>query len=213
MIIFFDIDSTLIDTKWLITERVLPAMATAAAVGDDTFQALVDRYYQTLEDSTDFNPWDLIAFISTHSATDRKKLEAAYFDPVHFQAALYDDVVPTLEKLSSDPEYTLGLYSQGYREYQLQKLELGGVKKYFPDEDLQIIARRKSATDVLERIPEGSVVIDDHSRFLQPLAAKRPDLQLFWIYRGDPAEYASKIPATVTHLPTLHSLTTNIKQE
>ncbi len=203
MLILFDIDSTLIDTKWLIGERVFPAVAAAADVDGHSFHTLVDRYYQTLDDPTDFNPWDFIAFVSAETGASSEVLEKAYFDPKLFQAAIYDDVIPTLEALSENKAHNIGIYSQGIERYQRLKLKLGSVMQYFQNSEYQIIEERKSSLDVLDRIPKGAVLIDDHSRFLKPLAEKRSDLHLYWIYRDDPSDYEDIVPASVQHLQAL----------
>lgn len=180
-IIYFDIDNTLIDTSALVSSIAIRLVGRGLAAQE--FESAVADYYQNLEDTTNFDPQELITLLSERSSIVSSIIEKEFFNPRRFIDALFPDVQNTLATLSQT--YVLGVFSQGNLSWQSQKLSLSGIDEYF-DPTLRIIASRKLSLESIGLLRKGSAVIDDKHMVITTLAGQRPDLQLFWLNR--PAE-------------------------
>lgn len=171
-------------------------------VAAQEFESAVSDYYQNLEDTTNFDPQELITLLAERSAIDPSIIEQEFFNQGRFIDALFSDAVEAL-KLASKT-HTLGIFSQGNQLWQEQKLSLSGIDTYFSQEH-RIIAHRKLSPEIIQQLKTGSVVIDDKFAVVATLAAKRPDLQLFWVNKAA-EEPQEPVPATVIQIKSLQEV-------
>jgi hypothetical protein len=122
--ILFDIDLTLFDAN-LFRLNVYPILAGAIKISLPEFNETLASYTNALEKSSDFLPNRFLRHIAKAHSFPFKELFNTYFHPRHFTDALYPDTVPALQKLF--PGRNLGIYSEGYLEFQTTKLRLSGI--------------------------------------------------------------------------------------
>jgi phosphoglycolate phosphatase-like HAD superfamily hydrolase len=169
MLLLFDIDNTLLDTKafaWAAFERVRE-MAGLSIVD---FVSLKDQYYSSLEVSTDFDPTAFVDFLIAKQGTSRDKSSREqspqwrqpaldiFLDSDFIRSFLYKDVTRNLQRLKTDN--SLGIFSQGQKNYQLKKIENSGIIRFFDQNNIYIFSR-KEKPEVIRALPRPSIVIDD----------------------------------------------------
>lgn len=196
-IIYFDIDNTLIETSSLISSIAIRLVSRGLAA--EEFESAVTNYYQNLDDTTNFDPQELITLLAQRSEIDPVIIEQEFYNPAHFVEALFPEVVSTLEAVSTT--HVLGIFSQGNHFWQEQKLSLSGIDRYF-DPRLQLISERKLSEEDVRQLTNACTVIDDKYSVITTLASKRPDLQLFWLNRAaeEPVEALAQTITQVTSL-------------
>ncbi len=179
MVILFDIDNTLLDTKGFVKQvfgQVQLLLEREMSISVDEFFRLKDAYYQTMLVSTDFSPEDFILFISDEgpggmSRELQEKLIAFFYEKNTLGTYLFSDVTRNLERLSVGN--TLGIFSQGVEKYQSKKIENSGIIRYF-DTKYTFINKRKetpeSIGEIISKIPGDFCVIDDKFSAVSALA-------------------------------------------
>jgi hypothetical protein len=98
-----------------------------------------------------------------------KKLAIVFHQPVNFQQALYPEVRDVLTKLKQ-AGYPLGLYSQGFRDFQEHKILANNLMEFFSPAH-RYIKREKMDPTLIESLPENTIIIDDKAEviaFLEP---------------------------------------------
>lgn len=161
-IVLFDIDNTLIDTKKLS----LLAYTDIVKQTGKTFEEiskLKDEYKDSLEFNTDFYPDRLMDFLV-------KKIGQPIDNPFDkkeiYVESLFEETIGLLTKLKKTKR--LGIYSEGFTDYQTKKLEFSEIIDFF-DKDLIFIKRRKLDNDSLNVIPDGATVVDDNPKVAEKL--------------------------------------------
>ena len=180
-IILFDIDQTLIDTdkfRNAFTKTITAALKTSQA----KHKSVANKYISNLNHSRDFNPDDYLDHLSRAFQINASKLRKLSFDQAHFyQKSLFPEVNSVLRDLSQ--KNTLGIYSEGFVEFQIRKLNKAKIIKYF-DKSHFYIFRNKLEPSVLKTIPKNAVIVDNNINILKVLM-KRNYLRLIWINRKD----------------------------
>lgn len=175
-IILFDIDNTLIDTKKL---SILAYTDIARQTGKsfEEISELKDKYKDSLEVNTDFYPNRLMDFLI-------KKIGQPIDNPFDkkeiYVESLFGETIEILTKLKQSKR--LGIYSEGFTDYQTQKLEFSGIIDFF-DKDLIFIERRKLDDDSLKKlrkIPDRVTVVDDNSKVVEKLG-QTERFQTVWL--------------------------------
>lgn len=110
--------------------------------------------------------------------------------------SLYPDAVATLALLSK--EYPLGIFSQGYREFQENKLRQCGIMPYFKKEYIFIFPD-KTLSSVLNTLPENAVIIEDKLSVVQKI---NPPLIAIQMDRSNTQKYSPSV-ASLVELPPL----------
>lgn len=190
-LILFDIDFTLIDTdklRSLVSKNLIKVLG----VDEATLAAVSDRYVETLSYFNDFNYDDYLLHLSAVFSADFAVLkEATFTNEDIYRSILYPDTIPTLKDLQ--PNFTLGLYSEGFVEFQ--SIKIGGILSYF-DPHHRYILRRKSSPESLASLPP-AIVVDDNPEIIAKLISLN-QVQPIWLNR-----LSDKIHPKVS---TIHSL-------
>jgi len=161
-IVLLDIDNTLIDTKKL---SLLAYMDITKQTGKsfEEISKLKDEYKDSLEFNTDFYPDRLMDFLV-------KKIGQPIDNPFDkkeiYVESLFEGTIDMLKKLQKTNK--LGIYSEGFTDYQTRKLEFSGIIDFF-DKDLIFIKRRKLDNESLNVIPDGATVVDDNRKVVEKL--------------------------------------------
>lgn len=156
--IFFDIDRTLVDSV-KIRELTRGGMCRELNLDRDKINIIIDKYISSLGHKNDFCREEMIKVISGETGIKYEILKTAHDRPEYYREALYDDVEATLKRLKVGG-FVLGIYSEGFEEYQMDKLKLSGIYKRFDPEKI-IIEKRKLKEEVIEKMGEAMVVDDN----------------------------------------------------
>ena len=175
--ILFDIDGTLIDSVSM-AEMFRKKIAQIIKISVDEIKELSDKYIATLKSRTDFHPFDLIKFINKTKNQTIDSNDIFFKSKNIYKKYIYNDVVTNLDKLKNN--YNLGVFSEGFRDYQGQKIATL-IDKF--DKNLLFITRRKLDNEFLKQIPKETLIIDDKQEVVETLKQFRPDLELVWINR------------------------------
>lgn len=177
-IILFDIDYTLLDTD-ILKKIHFSQIKNILGVKSVTLSRLFAKYVNSLDDTCDFNPDDIIRMLSDKFKIDEEELEEVFYDnPESYRRSLYSGVSELLEALDDS---TLGIYSEGSKKFQMVKISQTGISKYFSLNHIYIF-RRKSLMSALAKLPQRAVVVDDNLDRIITLK-KHTNLQPVWINR------------------------------
>ena len=157
-VILFDVDRTLIDTT-KFKEKIKLKISQLLNIPIEDFLKIEQGYVKKGEGFTDFIPQEYIKFLSNKFGFDESKISKAFFDDENFKDILYNDVLDCLKSLSE--HYTLGIFSESFKDFQMLKLHKTGLLSYF-NQDLVFIFNRKLTEDSLKILPENCFIIDDN---------------------------------------------------
>lgn len=179
--ILFDIDSTLVNTPKLkeLLEDEFSRLARSSVAKVDRVRT---AYLKTLDRSTDFRPDSYIQRLSQVFNVRQAVLRKLYYDtPTIYQQILYPETVAVLKELKRKTR--LGIFTEGFRKFQMTKLKLSGLVPFF-DRNLIFIRRRKLSPTALQKVPRGVLVVDDNREVTTHLL-KFPGVTPVWLNRGD----------------------------
>jgi len=192
-VILFDVDHTLFDTATWFKEFLTPALADFLDTDSERIGEITQQYQATLEKHTDFHPADFIQWLGEDFEADTTTLNKIFFQPKYFQRSVFPDALACIQILKE--KYTLGIFSEARKEWQLQKLELSGLLSHFDPDQIHIF-RRKCDADSLEQLPV-STIIDDKLEVVAALA-QTDTIEPVWLNRRDQTSDES--------ISTIHSL-------
>lgn len=193
----FDLDRTLFDTEES-GRRYKEALTTDTGLEISKYDQIYQDYKSTLESSTDFDPEELLNLFEKNLNIDREELEKKFWDGENF--VLFPKVKEQLEELAK--KNTLTLFSEGKEGWQLKKIKKTGIDGLF-DLKESLIKRRKLNSEVVAKIPQEAVVIDDKEEVIKELSSQRPDLKLIWINRKDDQKIEGEKIRTIKSLGEL----------
>ena len=178
-LILFDIDYTLYNTRHFI-ELVNPLIMSALNITPEELSQTLKDYLNTLAKSTDFLPEDFLRILANNYSYSYQKLHDIYFSPELYKSSLFPDTVPALQKLY--PDFNLGIFSEGFPDFQTLKLKNSGILGYF-DTKYIFIYNRKTDLKILRSLPADTTILDDKSDVIQTIK-QFPHLKPVWINRG-----------------------------
>lgn len=181
-VFLFDIDNTLLNTKKLTRKYIYPELSKYLRRAETDLMAVRDQYYATIAKPSAYDPDALLAMLADRFQAPIDELKRIFFRADFFVNSIFDDVLPTLDRLIQR-EYTLGIFSEGVRAYQLHKLRLSELAPYF-DPDLLFITEDKVAATYVQQLPTDSVVVDDTAKVITTLRDYE-QLTPVWLNRGE----------------------------
>lgn len=178
-IILFDIDRTIFDTE-MSGKKIKEVLAGVTKKSIEEIEKIDQDYKVTLESTTDFDFDYFLKLIADKTGIDLEILDQAVFKSQNF--VLYPETKEVLGRLLASG-HSLGIYSEGVSKWQTEKIKLTSISDYF-DIGLIFIEKRKLSLESINKIPKGSIVIDDRKEVLETLKQHRSDLMLVWINRN-----------------------------
>jgi len=178
-IILFDIDKTLLN-PFLSLKDFENEVQNEFKKKINILEAY-DEYIQKLDSSTDFYPKDFLEFISKKIEVSFKELERKFYNSEIWESYVYKDVIDTLNRVKSN--FELGIFSEGFKSFQGRKLKMSKLNTFFK-KDLLFISRRKLNSYFLEKLPKGSIIIDDNKEVVEKLRDLNR-FEVFWLNRID----------------------------
>ncbi|OGJ37659.1 MAG: hypothetical protein A2383_04055 [Candidatus Pacebacteria bacterium RIFOXYB1_FULL_39_46] len=157
-LILFDIDRTLFNTP-LFVDKQLQKLTQTLDTDSQKLQKNFQSYLASLTDTTHFSPDNFTTYLAKYYQHDVKKVREAFYHSSNFDSTLYPEVKEVLQKLQQDG-YTLGIFSQGFIDFQLKKLTENNLLDFF-DPQHRYILREKADPKLIENLPENTVIIDD----------------------------------------------------
>lgn len=164
--IYFDIDRTLMDSDKL-RELTRGGMCRQLNLNRNEIDKIINEYLKGLKYKNDFCREDMIKKISLKTGIKYDLLKNAHDKAIYYKKSLYKDVLKNLIKLKK-AKYHLGIYSEGFNDYQMDKLILSGIYKYF-DTDKIIIERRKMDEKIVKKM-DGTTIVDDNIEVIKYLS-------------------------------------------
>lgn len=154
--ILFDIDGTLVNTN-MLKLQTSSALAGLLKLSSTTMSQVVDDYVHSLPHPHDFHPRKLAEFLASRYATEAEIIYSTYCDYITPEL-LYADVLPALSGLAS--QYPLGVFSEGFTDFQTMKLERSGLLRLLDPHHLYIFPR-KLEINLPSILPENALIVDD----------------------------------------------------
>ena len=191
-LILFDIDGVLFDPE-KFGKLIRAEFVKVLNISEEELIRANADYYSELESSTDFDPHDIAAYIAARFKTEPEVLDRVFWENDEiYKGSIFQDVEESLKKLSHS--HILGIFSQGNEDLQKRKLEAGGVKKYFKDDQV-FIQTRKLSDEAIELLPREATVIDNKHDVVSALSKF---VNVIWLNR--------KTEDSDPQIKTIHSL-------
>ena len=182
--VLFDIDYTLIDTR-KFKEGFKKKISEFLGISIEDLLLAEQGYVKKDEGFTDFVPQKYIDFIADSFNSDKFGISKAFFDDENFADIVFPDVYESLETISKI--FDLGIFSEGFRDFQLLKLYKTGIFNFF-NKDLIFIFRRKLTPEALTMIPKGCFIVDDNPSVISVLKEKQ-NVRPIWLNRKTKEEH------------------------
>ncbi|MEI8067384.1 MAG: HAD family hydrolase [Candidatus Shapirobacteria bacterium] len=177
-LILFDWDDTLFSKEKFI-KNLSHNLADVYGVCDEEMLETKKVYIDSLDRSGDFRIDDFVTYLEQKFD---KKIDLNDFTSDRFgiySKSLFPETIPVLNHLKE--EFKLGVYSQGFDDFQKTKIESSGTEKFF-DKNSVYIDRNKLHSDFIKKIPDGVTIIDDKRKVVEELKT-HGRFNIIWINR------------------------------
>lgn len=179
-IILFDIDKTIFGSNSL-SQYFAVEVSKRAKMDIGKVTEIMSTYRSTLESYTDFNPTDFLNHFADSSKEDIDLLKKIFYNKRIYKQSLYPETKFILKKLKQN--FKLGIFSEGFTDYQMSKLTNSEIIDFFNSEYI-FIKRRKLNENVLNELPKNSIIIDDKEEVVEKLFSTQK-FNPIWINRKD----------------------------
>ena len=179
--ILFDFDDTLF-SKTEFKKKFNQGLAESCGETPERISDLMSDYIKELRNSDDFRLNEFTQYLGEKTGKkecfDRFKID----NPEMYSSSLFDETIVTLDELKKTYD-NLGIFTQGFDDFQNTKINGSGIRKFF-DEKYIYIGRNKLDPEFLEKIPDGSTIIDDKKSVVEALK-NTGRFDVIWINRKD----------------------------
>lgn len=160
-ILLFDIDRTLLDTDKMSALRKEIILKTLDTTDYEKIKKIQNEYISTLKNERDYTPNDYLKVLAESFQIELKPLLDTYYGKENsyaYENAVFPQTRVVLNQLKD--KFRMGIFSEGTKKFQNHKFRSMNLNEFFDDE-LIFINEAKDTMEVLNKIPEGAVVIDD----------------------------------------------------
>jgi FMN phosphatase YigB (HAD superfamily) len=175
-IILFDFDSTLFNVSALKV-AIYHNLAKKLNLSNEEFKQKKDKYVASLSDQN-FVPKTFVEHISQRENVD-ELVNEIFQTNVDYSEYLYPESLEILQQLSKS--YTLGIFSEGDPDWQMEKIVKTKILSYF-DQEYVFVHQNKTTKEALDLLPEGSFIIDDKPKIIEKLSTKT-NITPIWLQR------------------------------
>lgn len=183
-IVLFDIDRTIFDTAGLTNFWVSSYAKIIDGATEEDIRMALDDFIGSLSADREFNPENFVEFVSARFNFKNPELllDVVYGDDNKhlYRELIFPETHEILEKLGE--RYRVGIFSEGTLKYQNYKFKSMEISQYL-DEDLVFILDHKTNPEVLSKIPEGAIVIDDKESVCRYLHDN--GVRVIWLNKKD----------------------------
>lgn len=195
-ILLFDIDYTLFDTD-IFRNISLIEIATQYRLEESAVRQFYATYREGTQAPIGINMKHFTEHIGKEFGLSPDLLFATVMHTEKlYRNSLYPDTLSTLTLLAKD--YSLGIFSQGYREFQENKLKQCGIYPFFAEE-YTFIFPDKTLSSALKTLPENAVIIEDKLSVVQMI---NPPRMAVHMDRSGTKEYTPRVDS-LAELPSL----------
>ena len=177
-IYLFDLDGTLFD-PFLFIDEMLRRFSTQFSIPENMLLDLKKEHRSELEKGSDFDPGQFLIFLSQKINVPVDQLLSIWNEKTAYEKVVYPDVFPVLQELQKRNS-KMGIFSEGFSVYQMQKLEMSGLLPFF-DPGMIHIFRRKLLKENIDRLSSNCLVIDNRREVVIEL--KQANITSIWINR------------------------------
>jgi len=178
-IILFDWDDTLF-SKIEYKKRLRSSLAKICETSEGEIFKFEEKYFDNLKRSDDFQ---IDNFVEIFGKKFGKKIELEDFNSDKlkiYSGALFPETISVLESLKNN--FDLGIYSQGFVNLQKVKVKSSGIENFF-DEEFIFIDRNKLNSNLVEKLPNGAIIVDDKKEVVEKLKTLNR-FDVIWINRN-----------------------------
>ncbi|MCC7304367.1 HAD hydrolase-like protein [bacterium] len=180
-VIYFDFDRTLLDTDSLKQEQARRIAKIAQLSEEQVYQGM-QQYIESIPNHLYFDVGGYALFLGNLYDINPSDVTKIYLTDCNYIADfLFPETLEVLKKLSREG-YSLGIFSSAVPGHQKIKIENTGVLEYIPWSSV-IISPNKLDTDIVAKIPNNTIVIDDDRTIIVELLEKHPHLTPVWCNR------------------------------
>lgn len=177
-ILLFDIDSTLFDTD-CYNRKVTQFICDYFHLDKNSIFQFDKQYRENIKSVIGINIKDYSEQLGKQFSLSCEKVFNLIINSKNLYVySLYKDTLPALSLLSK--KYTLGVFSQGYVSFQMNKLTKMGILPFFDEKHIYIFPH-KIHKDNIKLIPKNAAIIDDKLSVVETIA---PYLPAILINRG-----------------------------
>lgn len=203
-VILFDIDNTIFNHVKFGKERN-EQISKSFLILPEKVDELNKGYLSTLKNEKYFNPKDFCEYFSErtnhHSSLIYKE---AFNKPATYKKSLYKDTKISLIELDK-AGYKLGIYSEGFKYFQILKLKNSNIFELF-DNKLIFISRNKTQKAVINKLPKMAILVDDKLSVLETVNSFRKDICSVLIKRNSNVNSSNVIPSKLIIIELLRDL-------
>lgn len=176
--ILFDWDDTLFSKQKFI-KNLCENLGKECDSNAQKIEDIEKEYVNSLNKSGDFRMEGFLNYLE-NKVNNKFKLEHFISNKLEiYSRSLFEDTVSVLSELRNN--FDIGIYSQGYEDFQKTKIESSGIKKFF-DDHLIYIDKDKLNPAFIQQLPTGATIIDDKKEVIEELKTSNR-FNLIWINR------------------------------
>lgn len=177
-ILLFDIDYTIFNTD-RFKKKINEYIYHYFHLEKNSFELFDKQYQENIRDVIGINIKDYSEQLGTTFSLPPDRIFNLIMDNQNlYLHSIYPDTLPALTLLSKN--YILGIFSQGYADFQMNKLTKMRILPYFNEKYIFIFPHKIHKDNILQ-LPKNGVVIDDK---LSVVEAVVPYIPAILINRG-----------------------------
>jgi len=191
-ILLFDIDYTIFNTD-RFKQKINEYIYHYFHLDKEKFELFDTQYQKNIQEVIGINIKDYSEQIGKEFSLPPERIFSLIMDNQNlYLHSIYPDTLPALTLLSKN--YILGIFSQGYADFQMNKLTKMRILPYFNEKYIFIFPHKIHKNNILQ-LPKNGVIIDDK---LSVVEAVIPYIPAILINRGI---------ATHSYKPSIKKLT------
>lgn len=177
-ILLFDIDSTLFDTD-CYNKKITQFICDYFHLDKSSVILFEKQYRENIKSVIGINIKDYSEQLGKEFSLPHERILNLIMENQNLYVhSMYSDILAALTQLSK--HYTLGIFSQGYVSFQMNKLTKMGILPFFDKKYIYIFPYKIHKNNI-EQLPKNSVIIDNKLSVVETVA---PYLPAILINRG-----------------------------
>jgi FMN phosphatase YigB (HAD superfamily) len=193
-VLLFDLDGTLFDPSAFM-KSLLHLYAVRFSLDEQALLQLQLEHRSLLDKGSDFDPDQFLTFISGKTQVPIREMSDMFWhEKKVYEQAVFPDVFPTLKSLQKR-KTSMGVFSEGYSDYQRQKIIQSGLDIFFAPASIRIF-QKKLTQENIDSLPKNCLVVDNQKEVVLTLMQSK--VKVIWINR----ETDEKLP----DIQTIYSL-------
>ena len=170
-VLLFDIDYTIFNTD-RFKKKISEYIYRYFHLEKNSIDLFDKQYQEGIQEKIGINIKDYSEQLSKKFSLPPDRIFNLIMDNQNlYLHSLYPDTLPALSLLSK--KHILGIFSQGYISFQMNKLNKMGILPFFDEKHIYIFPH-KIHKDNMEKLPKNAVVIDDKLSVVEAISSTLP---------------------------------------